>query len=1637
MRSNGFKHTLLLITVIAAICGSARANPAGESMTASFRRDVAYLAAVGDRSTAGAGSQTAAAYIKKRLADLGFNDVGAHFFATPVIHTGTNRLSLPQRGLSLSIRPFIGNAVTPPATPAGGITGPLVYVGHGALKDFNNKPIAGAIVVMDLDSGKHWQHAANLGAKALIYIDRGQSNNLHFKDKVELSPVEFPRFWMPASDADTLFGPPADVAQGSLAAEARLDCDARWENSIAENIYCLIPGSRDEFKEELILVEAFYDSRAYVAGLSPGAEEACGAATLLQLAQFFKKHPPQRNILLVATAGHAQSLSGLREMVWALTTATGKLRQTTEQLSALINESRSAINGLSPDNDEPSDAQLLLAGQVLRECIKTEADEAARRLIQLRLAADKGRHQKETRELTLRRQALRRLLWLSSLADADLTPRERALLDEIRPRALVDRKAVLADAEHRRMLLNSAAGFRKKVGAYDLISAVSLHLSSHGDGLGAFNYGWLYPFKPKINRASSYRELDRIMHQIMHQSMQKTAHQSQDQDLDLVNTADMFKDTLRPSRQRSWQSYFLDRPALGGEVTALAGYRGFSLVTTNDARLAWGTPYDTEEYIDYAFAADQAMMICRLVAGLDSAQTLNRDKPPRRGFSIIDGRANFLRQGELFADQPAPGTLVLVYQGPALFHVMVDQMGTFSIHGLADAKHSFHKAILEGYKIDPDTGRIVWTIDKKQTDKDAYRIKMRRRSMETDLVLFAGSGITLFNLLEPRTFRYLTKPKVIDGRREALPVKYFYSRLDTWSSTISTFFLEPGTPLKLTLSDSVLNKKMILLNNSPQNILGTGYLVEKKSVLYPTEYHVARDMWTLLSERIRNIEHHGIYSERIHDLYNEGTRALEQAEQAWQNKQYDRLLAASSKAWALANRVYEDVEKIQKDVLYGVLFYIALFVPFAFCAERLLFSYVNIYKRVCAFLLILILLIAVIYHVHPAFQLAYSPMVVILAFMIMGLSLLVTLIIFFRFEEEINRFHSRAKNAQTDQLGRWKAFAAAFLLGVSNLRRRRLRTALTCTTLVILTFTIMSFTSAKTFRLEARIQYAPQSSYQGILLKNVNWRDLPAEAYDTLADTFPRLAMAVPRVWLEDEDRTRTPRIPIRRANHRFEAQGMLGLSYREPAVSGIDTILTAGRWIGPDDRRAVLLPEHMARNLGIDPADIKGQTVLLWGMVYDVVGIFSAERLQAFTDLDGETMTPATFPREISAEMTEEVVSALESGDDVRSFQSRYQHIESDLTVIVPFPTLLSIGGHLKAVAMRPNDLSTLPTMAQALVDRYGFSLFSGEPQGTFLYHASDSMSYSGVPNIIIPMVISILIVLNTMICSVFERKREIGVYTSVGLAPSHVSFLFVAEAMAFAVLSTVLGYLLAQTAASFLAHTPLWAGITVNYSSMASVGAMVLVILVVLISVIYPSKVAGRIAIPDINRSWTLPPARGNTLTVTLPFLMTYQEHRSIGGFLYDYFEGHRDITHGRFSTANITFEFVCAVPPSGAAAKRVPLESAEIFNECLQLKSNVWLAPFDFGIMQQVNLRFEPSMDLSGFLEIAVELTRQSGEANAWHRINKAFLHGLRKQLLIWRSFDEKSKIYYEQVLAKAETQNGFRRKQHRQQRTIEAT
>ena len=87
------------------------------------------------------------------------------------------------------------------------------------------------------------------------------------------------------------------------------------------------------------MVEAFFDSTARVAGLSPGADEALSVATLLNLARYLRDNPPRRTVIMVATSGHAQALAGLRDLMWSLTTRPKIQRQMKRDLKALVKKS--------------------------------------------------------------------------------------------------------------------------------------------------------------------------------------------------------------------------------------------------------------------------------------------------------------------------------------------------------------------------------------------------------------------------------------------------------------------------------------------------------------------------------------------------------------------------------------------------------------------------------------------------------------------------------------------------------------------------------------------------------------------------------------------------------------------------------------------------------------------------------------------------------------------------------------------------------------------------------------------------------------------------------------------------------------------------------------------------------------------------------------------------------------------------------------------------------------------------------------------------------------------------------------------------------------------------------------------------
>lgn len=1558
---------------------------------------VRELSALQDRSLGTSGNTRAAQLIAQRLKRLHPDTSGVQEFLVPARqHHGSSLFDI-QSEKTLALTALQVNAISPQTLPSQGIVAPLVYGGNGELSSLDGRPIKDCVVLLELDSAKNWTNAAMLGAKAVIFLDPGPRRNGIFKEKQELTPFDLPTFLMPREAAEKAWPKFArhTADREHPLTEVRLSCDIQWQRTKGQNIYALFEGGDPKLKEQLIIVQAAYDAGFYAYGRSPGADQGLSVAAMLEMAETVAANRPKRSVLFVATAGSGYAQAGMREFISTIRSKFTRLKDTQRSEKKRLKTARAVLETLNKGID-PATISTPEAREVrtaLHDEIKNRIDRLSTQLMRLRLKGTPG-NAMEIERLDEFRLKLRKLVWNETLSN--LSQRELDLVDCFLGPARQRQQDIMADAKLQAKVVKSAKKIRSIVVRREVAAVVSLFISSHGNGMGAFNYGFMYDIRPDRNRTPCYSRVERILRRAVRALPGELR--------------DWYKDTLRPSRLRSWESYFTDTPFFGGEVAALGGYLGMTLATTGDGREFWNTPYDTPKRVDFPAARSQGRLALKLIRTMADEPGTLFEETPRLGIAELDGEAKFIRHGELFPEQPAPGTVIQAYQGPAVYYAMADTAGRFNFSGISDKKNTYHKMILEGYRFAPDSGDVLWAVDKKQTGKSNYRVKMNRRYMETDLVMFGARQITFFDLLEPRTFNYMTKIDMFDGRRDTVPMRYWFSRIDTRQSTMAALFVEPDTPVKFTLSDTLLTRKLILTNGNPDSPNGEGYLPGEQPEVLATEYAVAKDMWQLLKPRIRNLESHGVVNDRIGQLQQQGEQDLQDARTALQENKYSDFMERSRASWALAGRVYSDVESTQKDVLVGVLFYIALFVPFAYCLERVVFAFADIHKRIVGFLVILCAVIGVVYLVHPAFQLTYSPLVVILAFFIVGLSAMVSLIIFFRFEKEMQSLQRRSQHMKGSDISRWKAFTAAFVIGVSNLRRRPIRTVLTCVTLVILTFTIMSFTAVKSVRQSTDVLFSPNAPYKGILVKALGWNTLPPRAADILTNAFRNKATGSPRLWLETPDRTEAVHVPLIRDEHTATARGMIGLTAEDPLVLGnLQDTLTGGRWFRPGERNVCLLPHDIALRMGIDPTNPRG-TVDIWGAPFTVVGCFDGQALDKVTDLDGEPLTPAIYPNETVVQMNEAEMEALESGDDVRSFQGRYQHVDGSRIAIAPADTVRAMGGEFKAMAVVPEKSNQVTPLARSLVDRFGLTLFAGTDKGTFVYQASDAINYSGVPNILVPLLIAVLIVLNTMIASVYERKKEISIYTSIGMAPTHVAYLFIAEAVAFAVISVVIGYLVAQSAAEVLAGTSLWAGMTANYSSLAGIAAMLLVILVTLISVIYPAKVAAGIAIPDVNRSWTMPTADGNEMVVTLPFLLRYHEQDCIGGFLFTYYEAHKDVSHGLFCSDDIGCSYACPAhkihPASSTPTEEQP--------PCLNVKARIWLAPFDFGVKQTTELVFCPAQSAPSFLEIQVRIVRETGEKGMWRRINKNFLNDIRKQLLVWRSLNEDVKPAYEKVL-----------------------
>ncbi len=1444
----------------------------------------------GSRAVGYPGNKRAYEYIKDRFEEIGLEKVTIDTFRVTVPIDKGARLWIRSTGEEVPLYCLWPNNVKTSTLPKEGITGNLIYGRKGEFEDFNGKQVEGSIVLLDFDCDQNYINARILGARAIIFFDNGVVNQKQAIDKFLKVPADVPRYWIEKQYIPRLLKL-AESGQVEVTLTAKMD----WEEVETWNIYGYLPGSDEpmpeggRWRDQLIVVEAYYDAISVVPGLAIGAENACGIAALLQVAQVLKRYQPKYSMLFLATSAHFHGLTGINNFL--------------------------------------------------------------------------HRHSRES------------------------------------------------------------GYFLKKMPETDRINFklfIGLDLSSHDDQVAAFSQGAFY--YPTWNTDNF------VKNTLAPYAKKFTAYAAEL----FPHRSDCYVNAITPPK-RSWKDFVFTPPAFDSEAVVFVGKHGITLATPNDVREKVDTPLDKIEYVNVENLTRQT----KTIAGLLMKASRDGDLFPSLKMQLEDkahdlkGHVYWWNPKEGFTPNTPVAGAVVTYELPEfksctgvrrLMVTLSDQQGEFHFQSIRQEKGTVE---IRAYKLDED-GKIVYAPDMGWDGNETYPIKVENNWWDLEMmeVLFRCQALTLFEIIDSRYFTALDVLNLLTPDN-SIPIKYGYclgfsegskqSEKEENVTQAAVVFGRPGSRVKILMGTSLFGIKY-LLSNAPEELLinpvaeeqvsvevlnralGQGYDISQGIITWPA-YKIARDMWVVDDVRLKALVRYGVRNERIERLHQEARAALLAAKRYKEQLQYDKAIASARKAWGLEARGYPDVKGTANDTVRGIIFYFALLLPFSFFMERLLFGAKQITKQIIGTAGIFVAVFMVLQFVHPAFKLSTSPYVIFLGFVILALGLAVLAIVVSKFNQELKKMKRTASGVYEADVGRVSATMAAIILGINNLRKRPLRTGLTATTLILLTFTVLSFTSIKTSMKFYKLPRDNKPPYQGGLIRDRNWKGLQNSVLEYTRSAFAGKAITIPRCWYIAKTKGEKAYIDFQALStgQKSFANGLLGLTPQEVEATKLDRLLVGprSRWFKPGERKVCILPTDMADLVGITSEDVGEVNIRMLGSDFRVIGLIDSEKFNQFRDLDDEKLTPVDTVTErtrLEKGLTEN--PNLEAAAPIQTFL----HLEASNVMILPYQYVMDLGGTLRSVAVtsfrdeqgRPKE-DFLSDIEEFML-RVALTMFVGKGDKVEVYSSLGATSLSGIANLLIPILIAALIVLNTMLGAVYERHTEIGVYSSVGLAPVHIAALFLAEATVYATLGAVGGYLVGQVVTKILMSTNMLSGISLNYSSLSAVWSTIVVMATVFLSTIYPAKKAAAMSVPDVTRKWVLPEPEGDYWRFDFPFTVGGTEALGMYVYLSKVFDSYGEGSIGDFTTENVKLS---AVKYNGAVGYRISLLT--------------WLAPYDLGVSQVVTFDAIPTGKYNIY-RIEVHIHRLSGEVASWKRLNRGFLSSLRKRFLVWRTVSPDMKQQY---------------------------
>ncbi|MCS7119613.1 MAG: M28 family peptidase [Candidatus Bathyarchaeota archaeon] len=1048
----------------------------------------------------------------------------------------------------------------------------------------------------------------------------------------------------------------------------------------------------------------------------------------------------------------------------------------------------------------------------------------------------------------------------------------------------------------------------------------------------------------------------------------------------------------------------------------------FNIITAKDIRPYIFTPFDTYDKLNFENLEKQLRYIYALILTLYSNEDVQwLIENPLRSCAPsgrVQRNGAFVGQTAFWDPKttwykPVPNLLVVARMyysvnkasgwdgwggtGPTYYRFFTysDENGTFRFPYTVRVSTKAwvgtdDEVYFEAYAIDPETGQIVVGPD------------LGRRSMIpypfANTVWEGKYGDCFLGYL---TVQNVTSTIIVSDNYAIgeFVSRNLYDRFPHPSITVNTFLSHVQPEHYAVLYDPAVGLAAILLstnepievmigrgrvpyglivNASRENMLGTGITFGYGQTIlkYPYLIYCENLRW-VIEERFRLVEQYKPVDPYIYGRFIRGVQSLEKVYIALNNLSYSEAYAYMIDAWSDLYWAYAN-QRGEIENIVSIAPYVAFFlVPFAYLTERLILKSSGS-KRIASTILILVLIFCIIYTVNPTFKLSGNPVLMVIAFSTVILSIPILFIILSKVVAFLNEIRIKVFGRHEIQVGRVELAIAAIQLGIENMRKRKGRTALV---LVSIALTISALVAMTWFIQDVPVipqRFVPPETgyqtipYNGILIhynewggeREGHWIGELVENYVEIK--YSSLAMIAKRAWYWPWYYDDEAGIDITHENNSIKVYCLYGLSPEDHHFTSFLPNFN-GRWFLSTDKYACILMSSHAQSLKATINSI----IEIQGMPYKVIGIIRDEEISSAGELDGYSVLPV----DIRASKT------------VDAWVTYYEPSE---VIFIPYWTVINIwGARTGCISLKISNASLAWTVVQELYERFGSLSFWVCMDGKVYTPTRISQTQVFGLEYMFPAIgISMLSILNMMLASVMERKKEISVYSVLGASPLNTALMFLTEHAVHAVIGGVCGFIGGNVLLLLIARQ---LGINYTYSiiqfNVSVLGAMLMVILVS----VYPATIIAKLVTPSLERAWKMPTKPvGDNWDIPMPFFTSGEEVGGVLEFMREFFSGHYD--------SNAPVFWVESIKYVEGEADGVPY---------MGYSMQVHLFPYETGIIQEANVIAKTE---DARWRIFLLTKRLTGMRDRWIQQNRGFADAVRKQLLLWRSLKPEEKMEY---------------------------